>query len=73
MDIYENTDTEIKIYRYIHFSIDTDLVFFFPLRLLLIMFSMFGRKDYEFVYVDTCTHTCTHTYPMKFQVQKFTI
>lgn len=46
MDIYENTDTEIKIYRYIHFSIDTDLVFF-SLRLLLIMFSMFGRKDYE--------------------------
>lgn len=76
MDIYENTDTEIKIYRYIHISVDTDLVFFFPLRLLLIMFSMFGRKDtkdYEFVYVDTHIHTCTHTYPMKFQVQKFTI
>lgn len=32
MDIYENTDTEIKIYRYIHFSIDTDLVFFFSFK-----------------------------------------
>ena len=52
------------------------LGFFFPLRLLLIRFSIFGRKDtkdYEFVYVDTHIHTCTHTYPMKFQVQKFTI
>ena len=29
MDIYENTDTEIKIYRYIHINVDTDLFFSF--------------------------------------------
>lgn len=76
MDIYENTDAEIKIYRYIYIYQCRYRLGFFPLRLLLIMFSMFGRKDtkdYEFVAIDTHIHTCTHTYPMKFQVQKFTI
>lgn len=70
---YRHRNKDIQIYtnqcRY-------RLGFFFPLRLLLIRFSIFGRKDtkdYEFVYVDTHIHTCTHTYPMKFQVQKFTI
>lgn len=28
MDIYENTDAEIKTYRYIHINVDTDLFFF---------------------------------------------